>query len=61
MRDWCSFFADIEADPHRLRSDLTVKDLIAAREHLGSCDSCDLRVKRVLSKAPKTADWASQN
>jgi hypothetical protein len=61
VRDWCAWFREIEADPHKLHNDLTVKDLIAAREHIGACDSCNCRVERVLAKAPKTDSWASQN
>lgn len=61
MRNWCEFFKEIEKDPTKIHSDLTVKNLVEARDHLSGCDTCNMRVERVLAKAPKSNDWASQN
>jgi hypothetical protein len=61
MRDWCKFFRDVEADPTKTHTDIRVRELIEGREHLGSCDVCNCRVERVLAKAPRNDEWASQN
>lgn len=51
--DWCKYFADIEADPSAITPRLTVRQWLQAREHVYGCDSCNLRVERVLAKEPK--------
>lgn len=52
QRDWCEFFREIEEDPKALVSGLTIRDLILARGHISTCDTCDQRVNRVLDSAP---------
>lgn len=50
MRDWCEFFRAIEADPTAITPQITVREYLQAREHLGSCDVCYNSSERVLSK-----------
>lgn len=53
-RDWCKFFADIEANPKAIVQGLTVRDLLLAREHVYNCDTCYMRSERVLAQKPPT-------
>lgn len=49
-RDWCKFFAGIEADHTAIAPTLTVREYMQARDHVQSCDSCFNRTERVLAK-----------
>lgn len=53
MRDWCKYFADIEADPTALTPQITVREYLQARDHLQNCDVCFNSSERVLSKYSK--------
>jgi hypothetical protein len=46
-RDWCKFFQEIEENPKRLITGLKIRDYLAMREHVQSCDACYNRVQRV--------------
>ena len=52
-RDYCRFFADIEANPTAIIDDLTIQEFLEARDHLYSCDACFNRSERVLKNNPK--------
>jgi hypothetical protein len=38
--EWCKFFEDIEKDPKAITPRLTVRDFLAAREHIAQCKDC---------------------
>jgi hypothetical protein len=50
--EWCKFFDDIEKDPKAITPRLTVRDLLAAREHIDQCKDCSDSMDRVLANAP---------
>ncbi len=56
--DWCGFFAGVEANP-RAMIQLTIRQLLQAREHVANCDSCNNRVERVLARAPQDQQYPS--
>ena len=60
-RDWCKFFADIEADPRAKIKDFSIRDMLYAKEHLYGCDTCNNRVERVNAKNPNQSDFTSYN
>ncbi len=49
-KTYCEFFEAIEADPHQLVTDFTVRNYIEAREHLLECKKCLDSTDRVLAK-----------
>lgn len=49
-RDWCKFFADIEADPLAKVGPMTIRDHIMAKDHIQDCDVCFNSTERVLAK-----------
>ncbi len=40
IEDFCKFFVDIEADPTAKVPPITIRDLLLAGQHLGTCDKC---------------------
>jgi hypothetical protein len=50
--DFCQFFRDIEKDPTAIVPELTVREYLAARAHLASCDDCYQVAERVAALAP---------
>jgi hypothetical protein len=50
--EWCTFFANIELDPKAITPRLTIRDMLAARAHIGECQTCADSVDRVLDSAP---------
>ena len=52
ITNWCEFFANIEKDPKAITPRLTVRDLLAAKEHIDSCKDCSDSMDRVLANAP---------
>ena len=39
-RDWCAFFKKIYENPKDIVKDFTVRDLLTAKMHIASCDTC---------------------
>lgn len=50
--EWCVFFADIEKDPKAITPRLTIRDMLAARDHVANCQVCTDSIDRVLESAP---------
>lgn len=54
--EWCQFFRDIEKDPSKKVSGLTVRDFLQARAHLYVCEACQESTDRVLkSRSDRTS------
>lgn len=49
ISDFCEWFKDIEADPHRIVAGLSVREFLLAREHMAVCSDCSDLVDRVLA------------
>lgn len=52
FEDWCRFYAEIETDPRKIISDLTIGDYLQAAQHLNDCPKCEASSERVLRDAP---------
>lgn len=50
--EWHIFFQNIDKDPSQITPRLTVRELLAAREHVHQCEECMAIVDRVLENAP---------
>jgi hypothetical protein len=50
--EWCVFFQDINNDPAAITPRLTVRDLMAAKDHIHNCKVCMAIVDKVLGDAP---------
>lgn len=61
--DFCKFFEDIEKDPSSSIPSITVRDLLRARAHIQTCETCAQRAERVLADAPPQSpeDFLSKN
>ena len=51
--DYCEFFKKIEANPYALVKDLTVREYLAAAEHVVQCPSCEEIVNKVVDEDDK--------
>lgn len=62
-KPWCEWFADIEAAPENIVSGMTIRDVIAARDHLVNCDVCYDAMERLAAKTPPQTfmDLAGEN
>lgn len=63
IEDYCEFFRNIEADPNKIVTGLTVRDFLKARMHLASCDECKGCAERTLEKGIDNSDkvWYNGN
>lgn len=50
--DMCAFFKEIEKNPKRLVTGLTVRDYVELSDHLEVCDECYEVVQRVDASNP---------
>lgn len=62
--EWCLVFQGIEKDPSaKMNPPWTVRDLIAAKQHIAECKWCAASMDRVYRAAPpeKLSDQTSKN